>query len=143
MDHCELCARDGGDIIWQGYKLRVVLANEKGHPGFCRVIWNEHVPEMTDLTSSGRALLMDAVWQVETALRSIMKPKKINLASLGNTVPHLHWHVIPRFEDDPQYPASVWVSTKRKPSPDVLAAREALLPALRTEIVRRMKGGRD
>jgi diadenosine tetraphosphate (Ap4A) HIT family hydrolase len=37
-----------------------------------------------------------------------MAPDKINLASLGNVVPHLHWHVIPRFADDPHFPNPVW-----------------------------------
>jgi diadenosine tetraphosphate (Ap4A) HIT family hydrolase len=37
-----------------------------------------------------------------------MQPDKINLASLGNVVPHLHWHVIPRFVDDPHFPNPVW-----------------------------------
>jgi diadenosine tetraphosphate (Ap4A) HIT family hydrolase len=143
MEHCELCTRDGGEVVWQGYKLRVVLANEKGHPGFCRVIWNEHMAEMTDLPLSGRSQLMDAVWQVEAALRSVMSPRKINLASLGNAVPHVHWHVIPRYDDDAQFPGAVWAKARRKPSPEALAAREELLPALRAEIVRRMKGGRD
>jgi len=36
------------------------------------------------------------------------KPTKINLASLGNMVPHLHWHVIARFEGDARWPAPVW-----------------------------------
>jgi len=37
-----------------------------------------------------------------------LHPDKINLASLGNQVPHLHWHVIPRFKDDPHWPFAIW-----------------------------------
>jgi len=42
-----------------------------------------------------------------------MQPTKINLASLGNQVPHLHWHIIPRYEDDPFFPESIWSQRKR------------------------------
>jgi diadenosine tetraphosphate (Ap4A) HIT family hydrolase len=54
---------------------------------------------------------MALVFAVESALRRTYAPAKINLASLGNLVPHLHWHVIPRFRDDPNFPAPVWSET--------------------------------
>lgn len=142
-ENCELCSRSGGEVVWQGEKFRVVLANEAGHPGFCRVIWNEHVAEMTDLPLAEREVLMNAVWRVEAAVRAVMRPKKVNLASLGNMVPHLHWHVIARYEDDAQFPAPVWAAVGRTTPEEVLAQRVALLPALREEMVRRMNGGKD
>ena len=40
---CVFCREDGGDVLWQDDSLRVVLADEHDYPGFCRVIWNEHV----------------------------------------------------------------------------------------------------
>ncbi len=51
---------------------------------------------------------MKVVFSVETAMREIIQPDKINLASLGNKTPHLHWHIIPRFEDDKHFPNSHW-----------------------------------
>jgi diadenosine tetraphosphate (Ap4A) HIT family hydrolase len=56
---------------------------------------------------------MRVVFAVEAALRGLMRPDKINLASLGNLVPHLHWHVIPRFGDDPHFPAPIWAAPRR------------------------------
>ena len=109
----------------------MVLVDDAHYPGFCRVIWNAHVQEMTDLPAADRTLLMDAVWQVESALRETMAPDKINLASLGNMTPHLHWHVIPRFADDAHFPAPVWVQAQRDAGcggarrPHGLAARVA------------------
>ncbi len=55
-------------------------------PGFCRVIWNAHVREMTDLPAANRAHLMHVVYAVESALRARLTPTKMNLASLGNVV---------------------------------------------------------
>jgi diadenosine tetraphosphate (Ap4A) HIT family hydrolase len=138
MNHaaCELCSQAGGEVIHRTEKFRVVLVDDAQYPGFCRVIWNDHVKEMTDLPATGRDLLMAAVWQVEAALREVMQPEKINVASLGNVVPHLHWHVIPRHTDDAHFPGPVWAQLQRTPSPDVLTARAALLPHLRKAIVR-------
>jgi diadenosine tetraphosphate (Ap4A) HIT family hydrolase len=136
VDTCELCAQPGGDILWRNDKLRVVLVDDADYPGFCRVIWHAHVREMTDLAADERLQFMQAVWQVEAALRDVMRPLKINLASLGNVVPHQHWHVIPRYADDAHFPAPVWAARQRASDAHAIAARAALLPALRAAIVR-------
>jgi diadenosine tetraphosphate (Ap4A) HIT family hydrolase len=92
-------------------------------PGFCRVIWNRHVAEMTQLSYGERDLLMHLVFAVEGAVRSVMRPNKINLAALGNQVPHMHWHVIPRFEDDAFFPGSAWSNRLRDTSEATLKIR--------------------
>ena len=112
---CELCRNDGGALIWRGEQCRVVRVDEPGYPGFCRAIWNAHVAEMTDLSDAERAYFMRVVFGLETALRELLGPDKINLASLGNITPHLHWHVIPRFRDDPHFPNPVWSAAMRRP----------------------------
>jgi diadenosine tetraphosphate (Ap4A) HIT family hydrolase len=71
-------------------------------------------------------------------VREVMQPDKVNLASLGNVVPHLHWHVIPRYTDDAHFPAPVWAPAVRVTDPAVLAARQALLPQLGAAIARRL-----
>ncbi|RQO34842.1 HIT family protein [Herminiimonas sp. KBW02] len=136
MAACELCEEGGGEVLFRNEQLRIVLVDDAQYPGFCRVIWNAHVAEMTDLQPEQRSVLMRTVCQVETALREVMQPEKINLASLGNMVPHLHWHLIPRFSDDAHFPSPVWAAVQRQTADDILAQRRALLPALRTAIVR-------
>jgi len=110
---CPLCDTAGGKTLWQDSACRVILADEPDYPGFLRVILNAHVKEMTDLPAADQLALMRVVISAETALREVMAPEKINLASLGNVVPHLHWHVIPRFADDPHFPNPVWGERKR------------------------------
>lgn len=110
---CELCSQDGGAVLWRDAACRVVLIADLDYPGYCRVIWNAHVAEMTDLGGAEQQHCMRVVLGVEQALRSALKPHKINLASFGNLAPHLHWHVIPRFEDDPHFPHSVWGERQR------------------------------
>ena len=110
---CALCAGDGGALIWRGEKLRVIRADEAGFPAFYRVVWNAHVAEFTDLAPLDRAHCMQAVAEVEHALRAALAPAKINLAALGNMTPHLHWHVIARFDWDSHFPDSVWAAPRR------------------------------
>lgn len=136
MAACELCDESGGEILFRNEQLRIVLIADANYPGFCRVIWNAHVKEMTDLKPEERSVLMKTVCQVESALREVMQPEKINLAALGNMVPHLHWHLIPRFTDDAHYPNPVWAAVQRQTADDILAERRALLPALREAVVR-------
>lgn len=112
---CPLCRPENENVLLQTERLRVIaVSNEANTPAFCRVIWQEHVAEMTDLPPAQRQELMDTVYRVEAAMRQVFKPAKINLASLGNVVPHLHWHVIARFENDANFPAPVWAAAVRK-----------------------------
>jgi diadenosine tetraphosphate (Ap4A) HIT family hydrolase len=138
VSDCELCNAPGGDVVYQGTQFRVVLVDDAQYPGFCRVIWRDHVVEVTDLNELDRMLMMDVLWQVETVVRDVMQPKKINLASLGNVVPHLHWHIIPRYADDAHFPAPVWAVAQRVTPLAVLEARRALLPALRDALALRL-----
>ncbi|GGC81232.1 HIT family protein [Undibacterium terreum] len=137
MDNCELCNPRLGDVVYSSPNWRVILVDDKNYPGFCRVIWNAHVKEMTDLPAAERNEVMDAVWKLETAIRKVMQPHKINLASFGNMVPHLHWHVIPRYQDDAHFPNPVWAAAHPE-VPDT-STRQALLPALRAEIIRQLQ----
>jgi len=110
---CPLCRPEGETVLWRDDLARVVLVGDRDYPGFCRVVLNRHVKEMTDLPADDRHRIMTVVFAVEKALRDEIGPDKINLASLGNQVPHLHWHVIPRFADDRHFPDPVWVSPRR------------------------------
>lgn len=142
MTNCVLCKdelkADEGQLIWRGDDCRVVLVNDPDLPGFCRVIWNHHVSEMTDLTYGEREHLMTLVFSVEAAIRRVMHPDKVNLAALGNMVPHIHWHVIPRFRDDVFFPGSAWSNSLQATPESVLAERRrqaSELPlAIREEI---------
>lgn len=121
---CELCKRPGGDVLWEDDLCRVIAVNDHDYPGFCRVIAKQHVAEMSDLDPASRLALMRVVFAVETALRQTCHPDKINLASLGNQTPHVHWHVIPRWRNDRHFPQPIWGVAQRPNSP-----KRALPPA--------------
>lgn len=125
---CPLCLEVGGALLFQGQKFRLVRADEAGFPAFYRVVWTAHVAEFSDLDAQDRNLCMAAVTVVEQALRTHLQPTKINLAALGNMVPHLHWHVIARFDWDTHFPSPVWADAKRPPD---LARQSALYAKLK------------
>ena len=122
---CPLCSADGGELVWRGEKLRVIRADEAGFPAFYRIVWNAHVAEFSDLSAAQRQHCMEAVALVEQVLRQQLQPTKINLATLGNVVPHLHWHIIARYDWDSHFPAPVWASAQRPRD----SAREAAVVA--------------
>ncbi len=111
---CVFCDSVGGELLWQDDLCRVVLVDDPNYVGFCRVILNEHIKEMTDLIEAERIKVMQMTFVVEQVLRDVLKPTKINLASLGNKTPHIHWHVIPRFENDEHFPEAIWSKEVRK-----------------------------
>lgn len=113
---CEFCDQIGGELLWQDDHCRVVLVDDPDYCGFCRVIWKNHIQEMTDLSNEDRTQFMAVVFKVEESLRKILRPEKINLASLGNMTPHLHWHVVPRFVDDKHFPNPIWGAARRDSS---------------------------
>lgn len=114
---CELCDELGGELLWRDDLCRVVLVADADYPGFCRVVWSEHVKEMTDLPQHLQEHMMQVVFATERAVRQVLSPDKVNLASLGNVTPHLHWHVIPRFASDRHFPNPVWGNPRREPLP--------------------------
>ena len=134
MTNCVLCKEDlkpeEGQLIWRGDDCRVILVNDPDLPGFCRVIWNRHVSEMTDLNYGEREHLMTLVFAVEEAVRHVMHPDKVNIAALGNMVPHIHWHVIPRYKDDAFFPGSSWSQRTQESDLSKLVERKQLAEEL-------------
>lgn len=132
---CDFCDGPGGEVLWQDDRLRIIAVDEPGYPGFCRVVWQAHVKEMTDLDATARAHFLQAVFAVEQALRDLLHPDKVNLACLGNLTPHLHWHVIPRYADDPHFPQPVWAPRLRDTQHAVPAGwRQALAARLQDRL---------
>jgi len=135
---CELCDSPGGPVLWQNDLCRVVRVDEPDYPGFCRVILKRHARELTDLAESERNALMAVVFAVEEAVREAMKPDKVNVASLGNMTPHVHWHVVPRYRDDRHFPHPIWGRPQRDRA--VPEERVKRAGALAAAISQRLKG---
>lgn len=127
---CALCEAPGGTMVAQARRWRVIRADDAAHPAFYRVVWREHVAEFGDLDAAARVHCMTVVEAVERTLRERLAPTKINLAALGNVVPHLHWHVIARYDWDSHWPQPVWAPAQRVVEPSPVARLGMSLAAL-------------
>lgn len=135
---CPLCEGPGGRVVVQAARWRLVHAEEAGFPAFYRVVWQEHVREFSQLAPADRQACMDVVVAVEEVLLRHLSPDKVNVASLGNAVPHLHWHVIARFAWDSHFPGAVWAGAQRAVDDGRLREIAARLPALEQDLRTRL-----
>lgn len=132
---CPLCSNAGALLVLQTPKWRVIRSTDDANfPAFYRLIWQDHVAEFSDLPAEDRSACMDAVVRIEQVLRDALQPTKINLATLGNVVPHLHWHVIARFDWDSHFPNPVWGTARC----EVTGGAEARLPLPLADLDRRV-----
>ena len=136
MTDCELCREPGGLVVHRAAEWRLVRVADADFPAFYRVIWNAHVAEFSELDPAARQRCMEAVAAVEGALHEALAPTKINLASLGNVVPHLHWHVIARFDWDSRFPQPPWAAARRTVEPPAEARLALPLAALDARVAR-------
>jgi hypothetical protein len=107
---CSLCETDGG--------VRRVLPRDLERP-------------------SRRVLIWTQAERVVAALREQLT--KVNLASLGNMVAHVHWHVIARFDWDSHFPSPVWAAAQRASPADRCAGVEALRDQTEALMVRKLQ----
>ena len=139
MSPCVLCNPNNEDIIYTNAVLRVVSVADVNYPGFIRIISNRHVVEMHQLDHTDAMYLFTIMLKIETTMRNILHSTKINIASLGNVVPHLHWHMIPRYSNDKHYPNSIWgevTNTQYIPEPKILASQMQLIDQLKYLLAR-------
>lgn len=127
---CELCQNAGGRLVWQHGDWRVIRVDDEAFPAFYRVIYRRHLAEFSQLAPAERERCMRLVAAVEEVLLSRLRPTKVNLAAFGNMVPHLHWHVIARFDWDSHFPQPIWGPRQRDVTPPATARLTLPLEAL-------------
>ncbi len=111
MDACPMCTKWEAEADLRIVELRqcyVLLNRDQFFPGYAFVVAKEHVTELFHLERSARAALVEEVNSIALALNSLFKPDKMNYELLGNMVPHMHWHLVPRFRSDPLWPRPIW-----------------------------------
>ncbi len=132
MNNCPICTKweDDSHLRIAGFKhCHVTLNSDQFFPGYSFVFTREHVTELFHLEQNVRSEIIEEVNAVAAALSSLFKPAKINYELLGNMVPHMHWHIIPRFVTDPLWPRPIW-SEQHEPlelSPEGYAERISLI----------------
>jgi Diadenosine tetraphosphate (Ap4A) hydrolase and other HIT family hydrolases len=134
---CQLCNPQNEKLIFKNDLFRIILIDDEFYPGFVRLILNNHVKEMSDLSDTDANSVFAALIFIEKTIRQLFNPDKINLASLGNVVPHLHWHIIPRYTTDRHFPNPIWgceTNLDYKPLPELLRMQDKLFTLLKQEL---------
>jgi diadenosine tetraphosphate (Ap4A) HIT family hydrolase len=111
MTDCPMCRRWVDDADLRVVELEhsfVVLNRDQFLPGYTLLFTRQHVTELFHLDRAVRAGLMEEVSRVAEALFTVFSPDKINYELLGNMVPHIHWHLVPRFSGEPLWPRPIW-----------------------------------
>ena len=114
MSECELCVTSTLPLLWQNNHFRVILVNNQNIRGYLRLELIEHVKEIHHLTPAIQSEMYKIMNIIENIVNDVYSPDKINLASLGNKTPHIHWHIIPRFTNDNFFPQSIWSEPVRQ-----------------------------
>lgn len=112
---------------------RVLLQNDAAFRGYCILPFVRHATELPELSSAEQSSLINDVGRIARAILAVCPPAKLNYAILGNEVPHLHVHIIPRYPDDGWWGRAVWLrpaDQKRTLPPDEFAALKARLAAV-------------
>ncbi|PLX75878.1 MAG: HIT family protein [Desulfuromonas sp.] len=111
MTDCPMCRKWQDDADLQIAELEqcyVLLNRDQFFPGYCFVFTREHVTELFHLDVATRQAVIEEVNDVAAALAAVFKPAKMNYELLGNMLPHMHWHLVPRFTTEPLWPKPIW-----------------------------------
>jgi diadenosine tetraphosphate (Ap4A) HIT family hydrolase len=148
--HCELCElhrlTEAGDQPWSVARLGtgyVALNPNQFFRGYTFFSARTCTPELFDLDRDERAAHLYEMTEVARAIQLAFGPRKLNYEALGNSVAHLHWHLVPRHEDDPRPWAPIWENLdflrstwtgQEEPDPAVRHERRAALAAALAEV---------
>lgn len=135
-ESCPLCsellipANEEPRLVANWPSTRVIMQNDAAFRGYCILVSRRHVTEITDLDADERRMLFDDVTRVASAIQTECRPRKLNYAILGNEVPHLHVHIIPRYPDDGWWGKAIWL----RPADQKIALPADEYEALRSAI---------
>ena len=101
---CPMCL-DGGeiDLVAVLPSGRVHLQNDADYRGYCIMVFRRHAVELHDLTEAERAQWIEDISRIGRAVSELCEPAKLNVSMLGNMMPHLHCHIMPRYPEDPDW----------------------------------------
>jgi diadenosine tetraphosphate (Ap4A) HIT family hydrolase len=111
MADCPMCSKWESEPdmrITQLEQCYVSLNRDQFFRGYCFVYTKNHLTELFHLDLQTRSKVIEEMNSVAAALFRLFNPEKINYELLGNMVPHMHWHVVPRFATDHLWPRPVW-----------------------------------
>ena len=105
MHNCGYC--QGGELL-AGFGIKIcdlevsqlILFKEQSHPGRCIVAYKDHVSEIVNISDEERNLFFKDVDRAAKAIHAAFHPKKVNYGAYGHTGCHLHFHLVPKYENE-------------------------------------------
>jgi ATP adenylyltransferase len=134
MDAPRPASNDFWDLVAPLSVSSLYLAKNQTYRGQCSLIFDvRHAARPDQLTASEWSAFCADLFAAQHAVIAVTRPDHINVESLGNVVPHLHWHIIPRYVGDPRWGMPIWTTPLSAMAEMRLepADREALLRQLR------------
>ena len=117
--HCPFCAKlqlldtlPEGEIVWPFPHSVAFLGPWQYYQGYCVLVSRCHAKELSGLGPNRTAFLEEMAILAE-AVEKCFPANKLNYELLGNHVPHLHWHIFPRLQDDPDRLRAVWFELEK------------------------------
>ena len=101
------------EVVWQFPQSVALLGPWQFYHGYCILVSRRHVSELSQLPDEERRAYLDEMCLLARAIEECFRPHKLNYELLGNQVPHLHWHLFPRYLDDPHRLSPVWLALDR------------------------------
>jgi diadenosine tetraphosphate (Ap4A) HIT family hydrolase len=132
----DTCPGPGGTVIRKIVDLPAsvaVLGPDQFYRGYAIVVARTHATELYHLTDAERAQFLDDMVRVARAIDAAFRPRKMNYECLGNLVGHLHWHLFPRYADDPMPLRPIW-NHSHPPAAPSDAEAAAVIAALRKQL---------
>ena len=139
---CEICERIARFTPQNPYLIAelstgyAVLADNQHYRGYTIFVAKQCVPELHDLPPDVRSRFLQEMAQVAEAVFRAFQPRKLNYELLGNSVSHLHWHLFPRYADDPNPQWPVWSNEEFLQAPSRTLIDPARLAELRERVQR-------
>jgi len=99
-------------VIYENENIRIEI--EPSEIPWLKIFTQYPYKEMSEVPGFIKLEIYDLLETIEKEMLSYYKPKKINIASFGNYVPHVHWHIMARFEEDSYFPEPMWGKKQRE-----------------------------
>jgi diadenosine tetraphosphate (Ap4A) HIT family hydrolase len=118
-----LDGRPAPDVVWAFPHSVAFLGTWQYYHGYCVLVSRQHATELSGLDVVQRREYLDEMCLLAKAIEGAYRPHKMNYELLGNQVPHLHWHLFPRYADDPDRLKPVWLALGRAEHDAALRSR--------------------
>ena len=131
------------DFVAELKSCYVILGDQQFYRGYCVLLAKLHATELYLMPADGARLLSDEMRLVAEAIAAVVKPWKMNYECLGNSEPHVHWHLFPRYETDQMRGGPIWLrpESERKVTLDE-NDRRALIASIRSQLAIRFPDAR-